>query len=158
MIVVYHDVGGTHSSAVAANIHINRLPADSVPDSSEILSLPTFDRIESKDTGHLIFIGRDEFGADVYTLKRLYSPRIPLRVLMDMYGLLNGNSGGLYLANTSPTVNPFMGIGGYSSRVLHLVAFGRPIVAYGTMRAYMDIARLVLAVKSRMRSDLGLSQ
>ena len=39
MIIIYHDVGGTHSTAVAANIHVNNLPIDKVPDKNEILSV-----------------------------------------------------------------------------------------------------------------------
>lgn len=48
MIVIYHDVGGAHSTSVAANIHINKLPVDRIPNKKELLSLPTFDKIEKE--------------------------------------------------------------------------------------------------------------
>ncbi|MBP2032000.1 hypothetical protein J2Z42_000665 [Clostridium algifaecis] len=68
MIVIYHDVGGAHSTAVAANIHINKLPINKIPSKSELLNLPTFDKIEKNQIGRLIYIGKDEFNARVYTL------------------------------------------------------------------------------------------
>lgn len=155
MIVVYHDIGGAHSTAVAANIHINKLPADHVPDKAEVLNLPTFDKIEKKDVGHLIFIGEDEFGAKVYTISRKRKPNLVVPAISDMYNIINGSSEGIYIIDTSPTVNIWMGIGGFSSRTLGLVSFGRPIVTDGTLKAYMDIAKLVEGVKKRIMLDTG---
>ena len=85
MIVIYHDVGGAHSTAAAANIHIGNLPMDRIPSKKELLDLPTFDKIEKKDLGRLIYIGKDEFNADVYTLARKYAPDIVIPAIMDMY-------------------------------------------------------------------------
>ncbi|TDT51361.1 DUF3189 family protein [Fonticella tunisiensis] len=154
MIVIYQDVGGCHSSAVAANIHANKLPIDKVPTEKELLTLPTFDKLEKKDTAHLIYIGKDEFGSAVYTISRRYKPNMVLNPLTDMYKVLNGDTDGLYIINTDPTVNTLMKIGGFSSRQLHLVSFGRPIVTYGTLKAYNKIADLVRQIKEQIRLDL----
>jgi hypothetical protein len=67
-----------------------------------------------------------------------------------------GNTDGLYLVNTSPTVNTLMRIGGGSSRRLGLVKFGRPIAAYGTLRTYRNIVEIVKDVKSRIESDVKI--
>ncbi|HBM76341.1 MAG TPA: hypothetical protein DD429_12430 [Clostridiaceae bacterium] len=156
MIVIYHDIGGTHSSAVAANIHVNKLPWDDVPNKDALLSIPTFDRIEKKDWGRLIFMGKDEFGASVYTMCRQFAPMIVLPALTDIYNILNNTSGneGLYLVNTSPTVNSLMAIGGFLSRRMKFVIVGRPIVTYGTLKAYKNIAGLVGKVKEQIKKDI----
>lgn len=151
MIVVYHDVGGAHSTAVAANIHINNLPVNRVPSESELLNLPTFDKIEKDQIGRLIYIGKDEFNAEVYTLARKYKPDLVIPAISDMYSILHGNSKGIFIADTKPAVNLLMDIGGYTSRRLHLVSIGRPIVTKGTQKAYMDIVNIVKGVKDNMK-------
>lgn len=85
MIVIYHDVGGAHSSCICANIHTSNLAMDRIPDAEEILSLPTFDKITKAEHGRLIFIGTDEFGAKVYTLCRMRSKKYVIPALSDMY-------------------------------------------------------------------------
>ena len=52
MYIVYRDVGGTHSTVVAAAIHLNRLPMQEVPSRDEILNLPLF---KAGEKGHRSF-------------------------------------------------------------------------------------------------------
>ena len=153
MILIYHDVGGAHSTAVAANIHMNKLPNDKVPDKEQILKVPTFDKISKEQIGHLLYIGEDEFGVKVYTLGRKYNKKHMLAVLTDMFNILKKNNEKLYIVDTHPTVNIWMKIGGFSSRALGLVSFGRPIVTYGTLKAYMNIAEIVENTKKQIKKD-----
>ncbi|OPJ62689.1 DUF3189 family protein [Clostridium oryzae] len=150
MIVIYHDVGGAHSTAVAANIHINKLPMDRVPSKEELLALPTFDKIEKNQMGRLIFIGEDEKKNKIYTLARQYVPQLVIPAVSDMYSMINGSTEGLYIVDTKPTVNLLMNIGGYTSRKLHWIWFGRPIVTKGTQQAYMNIANMVRQTKEKL--------
>ncbi|SMC20720.1 Protein of unknown function [Clostridium acidisoli DSM 12555] len=150
MIVVYHDVGGAHSTAVAANIHINKLPMNRIPSKEELLALPTFDKIEKDQLGRLIYIGEDENKVKVYTIGRKYVPNLVIPAISDMYSLLYGSNDGLYIVDTKPTVNLLMKIGGYTSRKLHWVGFGRPIVTKGSQDAYMNIASIVKNVKNNI--------
>lgn len=152
MIVIYHDVGGAHSTAVAANLHINKLPMDRVPNKEELLDLPTFDKIEKDQIGRLMYIGEDEHKIKVYTLARMYNPNLVVSVINDMYSSLLGNDKGLFVVDTKPTVNLLMNIGGYTSRKLHWVNFGRPIVTKGTQQAYMDIVNVVRNVKNNIKN------
>lgn len=152
MIVIYHDVGGAHSTAVAANLHINKLPMDRIPNKEELLDLPTFDKIEKDQIGRLMYIGEDEHKIKVYTLARMYNPNLVVSVIYDMYSSLLGNDKGLFVVDTKPTVNLLMNIGGYTSRKLHWVNFGRPIVTKGTQQAYMDIVNVVKNVKNNIKN------
>lgn len=151
MIVIYHDVGGAHSTAVAANIHINKLPMNRIPNKQEILSLPTFDKIEKEQVGHLVYIGKDEHNAQIYTLSRQRKPNLVISAVTDMYNILHGNTNELIIVDTKPAVNLLMNIGGFTSRRLHWVSFGRPIVTKGTQQAYMDLVDIVKDVKKDLR-------
>lgn len=154
MMVIYHDIGGSHSSVVAANIHINKIPIDRVPDKSEILALEGFDKLTRSEQGHMMYAGMDEFGCGVYTISREQQQRLVVPALIDMYTILNnGDTRFLYVVNTTPTVNFWMCLGGGSSRRFGLVRFGRPIVTYGTLKAYKKIANLVQEVKDNIRKD-----
>ncbi len=154
MIVIYHDVGGAHSSCTCANIHTHKLSMDRIPSEEEILKLPTFDKITKADYGRLIYIGTDEFGAKVYTLCRMRSKKFVIPAISDMYQLSNGDMKGLILADTSPTVNHLMRVGGISSRVFGLVSIGRPIAAKGTVQAYSQMVDLVKTTKEYMSKHI----
>lgn len=154
MMVIYHDIGGAHSAATAANLHINVLSKSKIPTKEDLQNLPTFDKIQKKDTGHLIFIGKDEFGADVYTISRQRSEKIVIPAIKDMYEILNGSVDGLYLVDTSPSVNLLMKIGGALSRRFKCVWIGRPIVTYGTQKAFREITSIVSKKKEQMQRDL----
>lgn len=151
MIVVYHDVGGAHSTAAAANIHVNKLPMDRIPSKEELLELPTFDKIEKEQIGRLIYIGKDEFNTKVYTIARKYNPELVIPAITDMYTILIGDAKELLIVDTKPTVNFLMALGGFTSRKLHWISFGRPIVTKGTQQAYMDIVNLVRNTKDTLK-------
>lgn len=158
MIIIYHDVGGTHSTAVAANIHINKLPIDTVPSKEELLKLKTFDKIDKGDMGHLIYIGEDEYKNKIYTIGRQYVANLVIPAIEDMYTILKGDNEDLMIVDTKPSINTLMKIGGFTSRRLHLVGIGRPIVTYGTLKAYMDIANIVRGVKNNLKRSNNASE
>jgi hypothetical protein len=149
MIIVYEDVGGAHSSCIAANLHINKLPYDRIPTSDELMALPTFDKITKSQYGRLIHIGDDEFGNQIYTISRQRKPELVIPAITDMFNILNPDSSDLLVVCTQPKVNIWMKIGGGSSRRLNLVAFGRPIVIYGCKKAYYSIVDLVKTVRNQ---------
>lgn len=150
-MVIYHDVGGAHSTAIAANMHVNRLPMDRVPDKKDLLSLATFDKIEKSQLGHLIYIGEDENKAKVYTIGRQYVPDLVVPAIKDLNYILTGTNDDILMVDTMPAVNLLMKIGGYTSRKMHLVGIGRPIVTYGSLQAYGHIIEIVKAAKNNLK-------
>jgi len=150
MYIVYHDVGGTHSTVVAAAIHLNRLPMQEVPSRDEILNLPLFDKLEKKDIGRLMYHGTDEYGHFVCTISRKYQPQIVVNALMSVFDIADMDPKQILCVDTSPAVNNWMRLGGGSSRKFGLVSFGRPIVAYGTIKAYPKIAEIVKKTKLKI--------
>lgn len=156
-MVIYHDVGGSHSSCVAANIHVNNLPSTTIPNKQDLLRLPTFDKITKKDLGHLKFIGVDEFGHKVYTISVQYKANIVIPALRDMYTELRGFNDDLILVSSQPFVNTWMKIGGFTSRRLGIVPIGRPIVTYGTLKSYKGLVDLVEKVKNQIKGTIPKS-
>lgn len=75
-------------------------------------------------------------------------------VQWDMHYILHGNNKGLFLVDTKPVVNLLMNIGGFTSRKLHWVSFGRPIVTKGTQQAYMNIVNVVKDVKNNIKNSI----
>lgn len=147
MDIIYHCVGGSHSSVLAAAIHLGLLPENRKPTKKDILNIPFFDTLSKQEQGKILLRGIDEKENRVFTLSRQFVPRLVLPAIEDAYQLGGGQLSELVLVNTMNPVNWIMKIGGFSSRRLHLVAFGRPIVAYGTVKAYDEIARLVANTK-----------
>ncbi|KXZ39402.1 Protein of unknown function [Alkalithermobacter thermoalcaliphilus JW-YL-7 = DSM 7308] len=149
MNIIYHCVGGTHSSAIASAIHLKFLPENKIPSKEEIMSIGYFDTLDKPDQGKIIYRGSDEFGNKVYTLSRQLNKNLVLNTLKDSYSLAGGNLGDIILVDTMQCVNILMKIGGFSSRKLKLVFFGRPIVIKGSQLAYMNIVNLVRDIKSK---------
>jgi hypothetical protein len=143
MHIIYHCVGGTHSSAVASAIHLKMLPRDRVATADELLSVPYFDTLTKKEYGRILRRGIDEYGNHIYTLSRQFSAGIVIPALIDLSVILTGNDNEVIFIDASPAVNTVMKIGGFLSRRAGLVAIGRPIVIWGTKKAYMDIAGIV---------------
>lgn len=151
MHVIYHDVGGSHSSVVASYIHLNKLPTDRIPSSKEILEVPMFDKLKKNQQGRLIFHGIDEYKNKIYTLSRLYYKHPVTNALKSIPNMIGIDEKEITLVDTSPSVNFMMKLGGGSSRKFKLVTFGRPIVAYGVTKTYGNIVDLVNKTKIKIR-------
>lgn len=149
--VIYSCYGGTHSSPVAAAIHLGRLPRDRVPAREELLSIPGFDRAEGDGRGRLTPVGTDRWGNFVYVLPR---GSIPLRALRRLIAGTLAMCGRadmpLVIVDTLVCLNWPMRVGGFLSRRLGLVFVGRPLVAWGTQRAYRCLVALVERVEAAL--------
>ncbi|MCT4507294.1 MAG: DUF3189 family protein [Tepidibacter sp.] len=152
MKIIYHCVGGTHSSAVATAIHLNILPNNRVPDLDEIMNIGYFDTMQKEDLGNLFLRGIDEFGNEIYSLGRQFNKNLVLNTVKSAYSISDNNPDDMLFVDTMTTVNTLMKVGGFSSRRLHLVSFGRPIVLKGAQKAYDDMINLVKDTKEQFRS------
>lgn len=150
MHIIYHCVGGAHSSVIASAIHLGILPKTRVATDREIRNIPYFDNVSVRQYGHIIHRGIDEYRNDIYTLSRQFSGNLIIRALEDLSLILTQDETRVVFVNVSPAVNTVMKIGGFLSRKLHMISLGRPIVLWGSRRAYMDIAGIVSQTKEKM--------
>lgn len=133
-------------------MYLRKLDEGRRPSLEELLSLNLFDRVEPRDFGRLIPVGRDEFGNDVYVLGCGRNREIVIRTLKGFSRLLGDNPDDFLLADVYPLINWVMRVGGFASRVLRLVALGRPVVAAGTLLAYPRLAGLARETRRRVEA------
>lgn len=142
MIIIYHCYGGTHSSVLAAAVHIGLLDPGRRPSPSEIMQLPHFDSRDGNDFGKLCEYGRDQQGNRVFILgRRGYSetPEFVFRHMQRIYG----SKQQCKLINSARTLNWQMKLGGYLSRRLGMKRLGLPLAIRGAQKALPRIAALV---------------
>ncbi|MDS1029739.1 DUF3189 family protein [Bacillota bacterium LX-D] len=150
MLVIYHDYGGTHSTVVAAWLHLKRLSPNKVPTEKDLMAIPLYDRGTNKDFGRIKIWGQDEWGNTVATLGRKSADKLLLPALQDLNSFLK-NVEEIKFVNTMPAVNILMNIGGFTSRTLQLESIGRPIVIKGTIKAFPKLVQLVQDVRAYVK-------
>ncbi|MFO1442699.1 DUF3189 family protein [Bacillus sp. Bva_UNVM-123] len=146
MIYIYNDYGGTHTTSLAAALHLQILKPSSFPlTKEEILAVPFFNKLTKKDFGKLIFHGKDHNGHPVYTLGRK-SQKLVIPSLTN-FGLLLFEhlkvEERIIFSNTSPTVPISMSIGGFFSRGLKIDSIGVPLLIMGAKKSVKNIFELV---------------
>ncbi|HEY8426350.1 MAG TPA: DUF3189 family protein [Limnochordales bacterium] len=149
MPIVYHCFGGAHSSPVAAAIHLGMLPLDGTPPPEAIRAVPHFDTTPTDHWGRLLPMGQDAHGHAVFVMGHGPHAKLALQALLDGYRLAGGDPDQLVVVDTLRCVNVWMRVGGYLSRRLGLVRLGRPLVIWGTRRAYPRLASLVRETLAR---------
>ncbi len=157
MIFIYNCYGGTHTSSLASEIHLKRLPLDRLPTKAEILGARYFNKLTYKDMGRFIFRGTDDEGNKVFTLGRGMSKAI-LPCVENLLKLAHDECGvgeKFILSNLSPTVPPAMTMGGFLSRGLGINFLGVPLLVTGTKQAYGRIISIVERTREKAKSFEG---
>ncbi len=150
MIILYHCYGGTHSSVLAAAIHLNILPEHRLPTFNEIASLPQYDRRNNSEIGEPVFYGKDEFGNKVYIQGMGKAERI-VKNLLDSFLKIKGISKKqVKLINTLGNINTITRVGGFLSRNLGLIIPGRRLTVWGIQLNYSKFLKTVKRVKKEI--------
>lgn len=153
MNVIYSCYGGAHSSVVAAAIHLGILPNEPIPTCRQLMSLDGFDRTDKADHGKVRHVGTDALGNEIYVLGRGPAAREVERGCASGYMLAGGKQKDLIFIDTLVCVNTFMRVGGFLSRRLKWIGVGRPLVLWGTRRAYRNLAQLVDQTYRRLAKE-----
>ena len=150
MKIVYHCFGGAHASPTAAAIHLGILPKDRWPSFTDFQKIPFFDDTTSITHGKMVKVGQDYLGNEVYIMGRRNCTQLALNIIRE-YLKLTGEDPGQYLfVSCVQMLNPFMVTGGFSSRGMGWVGFGRPIVTFGTILSF----RCLVSIVNRTIQDL----
>jgi len=142
MKIIYHCFGGSHSSVTAAALHLRILNRNQVPTTEDLMKIPYYDKTNDTDFGSIRFMGTDELGNDIYVLGKKSLGNRFSSILMGVAEIL-GKQDDLIVVNCMGLVNWSMKLGGFTSRRLGLVALGRPVVIWGTRRAFNQLVNLV---------------
>jgi hypothetical protein len=149
--IIYHCYGGTHSSVTAACIHLGLLPRDRVPGYDELLKQSLFDRQNMSDLGKIVHMGHDGLGNEIYVVGRRSRPKLLYNVVEGLSELFGIERDRIMLVDVSSYVTSSMKAGGFMSRRMGLVRFGRPIVTWGTIRNYRQLVSAVEDVFHRIK-------
>ncbi|HZJ85344.1 MAG TPA: DUF3189 family protein [Syntrophomonadaceae bacterium] len=141
---VYFDYGGSHSSVLAANIHLGNLNSAKTPSDAELINLPLFDKTVPEDFGTMQYVGQDENNHEVYVFGTRHSD---FTATINGLAALLGVSTEYTFVGTMPYVNYLLRLGGFLSRGLSAPSLGRPFVFRGAKMAYPALANLVDRVK-----------
>ena len=141
--VVYHCYGGAHASPTAAAIHLGHFPAGRLPGFDDFKNIEHFDRMTWNEHGKLVKAGVDASGHEVFVLGRRNSPQLVIGLIREFIRLSGGDPDEYFFVNCMQQLNPLMVTGGFSSRRLGMVKFGRPIVTFGTLISYPILAAIV---------------
>jgi len=156
MIFIYNCYGGTHSSSLAAAVHLGKLSSDRIPSRDEVLNVNYFNRLTYKDMGRIIFRGKDNDGNKVFTVGRGTS-RVLIPCMKNLINLLCDECGldeKLILSNMSPTVPFLMTMGGFFSRGLGVDSIGVPLLVAGARQSFKKVVAIVNNTKeSALKMD-----
>jgi Protein of unknown function (DUF3189). len=118
------------------------LKKNRIPTPDDLIKIPYFDKTNDSDFGSIRYMGTDEFGNEVYVLgKKSLGNRFG-SILLGVAAIL-GKQDELLVVNCMDLVNWSMKLGGFTSRRLGLVALGRPVVSWGTGKAFGQLVNLV---------------
>ncbi|MDI7248416.1 MAG: DUF3189 family protein [Bacillota bacterium] len=154
MKVIYHCYGSSHSSVVAAAIHLRWLPSDRIPESREILGLPHYDRTDPDQIGTCFLMGTDEAGREVYIIGMGAAKGVVRRAIESIFQICGVSRDEYMLVDTLPNVGLVTKIGGFLSRAVGLIGVGRPLTVWGVRRSYPKFVQLVQGVRRRL-DDAG---
>lgn len=150
MVIIYCCYGGTHSSPIAAAVHLGQLDRNQVPTKADILAIPYYDQLDALDRGIVRLVGEDENGNSVYICGRGKEKRGIEQAIISGIKLAGGNWEQVIFINSLVAVNLLMRIGGFLSRKLKLVGIGRPLVVLGTQKAFPNLVKIVEKAKASL--------
>lgn len=154
--IIYCCYGGTHSSPIAAAIHLGRLDPKQVPAAGEILAVAMFDQLQQGHRGQVMYVGEDQWGNSIYVCSRGPDKKGIEQAIKSGVLLAGGSLEEITFVDTLPAVNWLMRIGGFLSRRLGWVAVGRPLVVKGTQMAFFGLAEIVAETVRRYKNGLEL--
>lgn len=150
MKIIYHCYGGTHSSVIAAALHLGLLEKNRLPSAGELLACPNFDQRTNRDYGKIFYIGTDELGHQVFVMGCKNSGPVVETALREFCKIMNINDQKVTLACTVSCLNILLKIGGFLSRRLNLISIGRLFLFPGSRLAFYKIRKIVEAVEDKV--------
>ncbi len=154
MKIIYSCYGGAHTSIVAAGLHLGYLPQDKIPQKADILSTPYFDQTDNANIGIPLYMGQDKYNNEVYVIgmgsHRKEGSQLIYCFINDLKGSCKGE---LIIINSIALINLEIRIGGFLSRRLGFVDFGRRIITYGIRKKYDEFLQLTKEIDRRLENN-----
>lgn len=149
-VLFYHCYGGAHTSITCASIHLNYLPHDRIPETYEFKAIPFYDKMDNKELGTPIYMGRDELGWDVYAVGMKDGKSVVIPAIKSYLNASGISQREVLFVSALVQLHPMTAIGGITSRKLGIPFIGRPMTIWGIRRNYPLLVDLVTRVKQTL--------
>lgn len=143
----YYCYGRSHSSVVAAYIHLHKLPEDRIPSIEEILSIPEFDQGNPRDFGVPYFIGTDNSGNEIYIIGFGSNAGLALQTIYNIQSQQGLKTLDWHFFNALERIDILTKIGGFLSRNLKIKS-GKYLAALGIRKSYHHLLELVKSART----------
>ena len=150
MKLFYHCYGGAHTSVTCASIHLNYLPNDRIPKTCEFKAIPFYDKMENRELGKPVYMGRDDMGWDIYVVGMKDGKNVVIPAIISYLNANNVSRREVLFVSALVQLHPITAIGGIVSRRLGLAFIGRPMTIWGIRRSYPHLVELVNKVKQNI--------
>lgn len=146
MKLFYYCFAGSHSSVIAANIHLQKLPTDRLPTVKEIMAVEHFNKRTKDQLGQGLYLGTDEQGHQIYVIGLGKDRKLALQVI---YHLLNerDNLSDWKFYDALSELHWLTKVGGFLSGNLKWVGPGKYLATLGIRRCYPKLYRMVQRIK-----------
>lgn len=146
MKLFYYCFAGSHSSVIAANIHLKKLPDNRLPSIKEIMEVEYFNQRDKNQCGQELYLGEDEQGHQIYVIGLGKDRELALQVI---YHLLKerDNPSAWRFYDALSELHWLTKVGGFLSGNLKWVGPGKYLAAMGIRRCYPKLCRMVRRIK-----------
>lgn len=149
MKIIYHCYAGTHSSVLAAAVHLGLIEAGTSLSERELFNCPLFDRLNQEHIGKINRMGEDNHGNEIFVLGCKNAGSMVEKILPEFCRIFNLDNNDLLMVSTIPCLNILLRIGGFLSRRAGLVTPGRFFLLLGARWAMNNIKLAVGEVKQK---------
>lgn len=143
MNIIYYCYGSSHSSIIAAHIHLRSLPKDRIPTEQELRKLWDFDTNDKTSIGTLYFKGIDSQQRRVYTMGMGKEMDLVRETFLSMIEISGGKREDYIFNAALPHINTLTKVGGALSRRYGWVFIGRKLAIMGIQRCYPELVQFV---------------
>ena len=152
MKIIYHCYGGTHSSVLAAAVHLGLIEANPRLSKRELFHCPFFDSLNHAQIGTINRMGEDNYGNEIFVLGCKNAGSLVEKILPEFCRIFNLDNNTILMVSTVSSLNILLRIGGFLSRRAGLVTLGRFFLFLGARRAIKNIKLTVEKVKQKLRN------
>jgi hypothetical protein len=145
MKLFYYDSTGTHSSLIAAYIHLNKLPYDKIPSNAEIKQIEAFGNINPQKYGIPILMGKDEQGNEIYAVGFGNDSELALQTIFHLIKTNDLINWRFY--NVALKTSLWVKISDFLIHILHLYGANKYFAAKEIRKNYPKIGQIVQKVK-----------
>ncbi|MDN5331616.1 MAG: hypothetical protein PWP45_841 [Tepidanaerobacteraceae bacterium] len=142
--VIYSCYFGSYLAAVAASLHLGIIEEF---DSTKIVNLPYFGKLEQNQWGKVYYVGDDESGRKIYIMGSKKAGRVVEKALKGIAKIYNIEETSVVFVDLLPYGNVFYTLGCFMLQRLNLKGLGTFSLMMGIRKSFGKMRDLVENIK-----------